>query len=289
MKTALKADIPVWQTTCYTIALDEPKVMGIVNLTPDSFSDGGVYNTPLVALKHAEQLIAQGAHILDIGAESTRPGTPPVPLEEELHRLIPVIKEAVKLGVPISVDTYKPQVMQAVLDEGVDIINDVWALRMPGALDVIAAHPACGVCLMHMHGEPQTMQISPMPSPVVPQVRFFLEQQATALKAKGISHERIVLDYGIGFGKTVEQNFSLLSHQSELLSLGYPILAGWSRKSSIGAVTGRDIQHRTAGSVAAALLAVEKGARIVRVHDVQETADALKIWQAACNNQTTVN
>lgn len=270
----------VWQTTHYQIDLSQPQVMGIVNLTPNSFSDGGVHDTPLQALEHAELLIKQGVDILDLGAESTRPGSPPVPLDEELRRLMPVVKEAVKLGVPVSVDTYKPQVMQAVLDEGVDIINDIWALRMQGAKDIIAAHPNCGVCLMHMHGEPQTMQISPMPDPVVLQVREFLKQHAQALEALGVTRERIVLDYGIGFGKTVQQNFTLLANQNEILSLGYPLLAGWSRKSSIGAVTGQDVNHRLAGSVAAALMSIEKGARIVRVHDVQETLDAINVWQA---------
>lgn len=269
-----------WQTTRYQISLDTPKVMGIVNLTPDSFSDGGTFDTPTKALKHAELLLTQGADILDIGAESSRPGSPPVPLEEELRRLMPLVKEAVKLNVPISIDTYKPQVMQSMLDLGVDIINDIWGLRMSGAQEIISSHASCGVCLMHMHGEPQTMQLAPMSGGIVPEVVRFLKQQADVLRAQGVVSERIVLDYGIGFGKTVKQNFSLLAQQDEILALGYPLLAGWSRKSSIGAVTGQDVKHRLIGSVAAALLAIEKGARVVRVHDVKETVEALKVWQA---------
>lgn len=279
----MEKSFSVWRTTRFAIDLNTPQVMGIVNLTPDSFSDGGAHDTPLAALKHAEQLIKQGAAILDIGAESTRPGSPVVSIDEELHRLVPVVKEAVKMGVPISIDTYKPEVMHSVLDMGVDIINDIWSLRMPGAKTLVATHSSCGICLMHMHGKPQTMQISPMPDPVVPAVKDFLHEQAQMLINLGVESERIVLDYGIGFGKTIAQNFALLSHQAEFLSLGYPLLAGWSRKSSLGAVTGKDVSHRVAGSVAAAVIAVEKGARIVRVHDVEATIDALKVWQAAAN------
>jgi dihydropteroate synthase len=181
----------------------------------------------------------------------------------------------------LSVDTYKPEVMQAVLDVGADIVNDIWALRRGNALDVVAAHPRCGVCLMHMHRDPQTMQVAPMEGDVLPSVAAFLSLRAGALMARGVAHERIVLDAGVGFGKTVAQNFSLLARQGELLALGWPMLAGWSRKSSLGAVTGREVPaERVAASVAAALLSVERGARVVRVHDVSETVDALKIWQA---------
>jgi len=270
-----------WQTTRFDIDLMTPQVMGIVNVTPDSFSDGGQHAGTSAALKHCEQLIRDGAHMLDIGGESTRPGSPAVPLYEELSRVLPVVRDAVKLGVPISVDTCKPEVMQAVLDAGADIVNDIWALRRGNALDVVAAHPRCGVCLMHMHRDPQTMQVAPMEGDVLPSVTAFLRERAEALKARGLAHERIVLDAGVGFGKTVAQNFSLLARQRELMDLGWPMLAGWSRKSSLGAVTGREVPaERVAASVAAALLSVERGARVVRVHDVRETVDALRIWQA---------
>lgn len=282
---------PVWQTSRFTLDLREPQVMGIVNVTPDSFSDGGAHDDAASALRHAEQLLAEGAHILDIGGESTRPGAPPVTLEEELARVLPVVHEAVKLGVPLSIDTYKPEVMRACLDLGADIINDVWALQRPGAdgrtgVDVVAQHPNCGVCLMHMHLEPQRMQVAPMVGDVVPQVVDFLAQRAQVLRDAGVAHERLALDYGIGFGKTVAQNFSLLARQAEVLALGYPLLAGWSRKSSLGQVTGQDVPaQRVAASVAAAVLAVERGARVVRVHDVRSTVDALKVWQAMVAQQ----
>ncbi|KRB99049.1 dihydropteroate synthase [Hydrogenophaga sp. Root209] len=270
-----------WQTTRFDIDLATPQVMGIVNVTPDSFSDGGQHAGSLAALKHCEQLVQEGACMLDIGGESTRPGSPAVPLDEELARVLPVVRGAVKLGVPVSVDTYKPEVMRAVLDAGADIVNDIWALRRGDALDVVAAHPRCGVCLMHMHRDPQTMQVAPMEGDVLPAVSAFLRERARALMARGVAHERIVLDAGVGFGKTVAQNFSLLARQSELMALGWPLLAGWSRKSSLGAATGREVPaERVAASVAAALLAVERGARVVRVHDVRETVDALRVWQA---------
>ena len=269
-----------WQTARYLLDLSQPKVMGIVNLTPDSFSDGGPYAGTRAALAHCEHMLLQGVHILDLGGESSRPGSPPVPVEEELARVLPVLHEAVTLGVPVSVDTYKPEVMRRALDLGADIVNDIWALRRPGAREAVAAHPACGVCLMHMHGEPQTMQRSPMEGDAVPQVLSFLEQTAERLRALGVEKARIVWDAGIGFGKTVEQNFALLARQHELLAAGYPLLAGWSRKSSLGMVTGLPVNDRMAPSLAAALLAVERGARIVRVHDVKETIAALKVWSA---------
>ncbi len=280
-----------WQTTRFQIDLRRPRIMGIVNVTPDSFSDGGEHADTESALRHAEQLLKEGAHILDIGGESTRPGSPALPLHEELARVLPLLREAVKLGVPISVDTYKPEVMAAALDAGADIINDIWALRRASesggasALDVVAAHPSCGVCLMHMHRDPQSMQTAPMEGDAVPQVRGFLRQAATALQARGVSASRIVLDPGIGFGKTVAQNFALLARQAELLADGYPLLVGWSRKSSLGkALQGAAPEplppaQRVIGSVAAALMAVERGARIVRVHDVRETAEALKVFE----------
>jgi dihydropteroate synthase len=269
-----------WQTSRHSIDLTRPKVMGIVNVTPDSFSDGGRYASTRSALAHCERLLVEGAHILDIGGESSRPGTPPVPLEEELARVLPVLRDAVTLGVPISVDTYKPEVMQQVLDLGADIVNDIWALRRPGAREVVAAHPNCGICLMHMHGEPRTMQRSPMEGDAVPQVAAFLAEAARALVGAGVDRSRIVWDAGVGFGKTVEQNFALLARQGELLASGYPLLAGWSRKSSLGTVTGLPVNERLAPSIAAAVLAVERGARIVRVHDVKETLAALNVRAA---------
>ena len=270
-----------WHTTRFQIDLRQPQVMGIVNVTPDSFADGGQHASTRLALRHCEQLLQDGAHILDIGGESTRPGSPAVPLDEELARVLPVVRDAVTLGVPISVDTYKPEVMRAVLDAGADIVNDIWALRRGHAAQVVASHPSCGVCLMHMHRDPQTMQVAPMEGDVLPGVGAFLGERAAALRALGVVPDRIVVDPGIGFGKTVAQNFSLLDRQAELLTLGYPLLAGWSRKSSLGAVTGRELPaDRVAASVAAALLAVDRGARVVRVHDVRETVDAIRVWQA---------
>ena len=276
-----------WTTSRFALDLSQPKVMGIVNITPDSFSDGG-NAAASSALAHAEQLLSDGADLLDLGAESTRPGAAPVPGEVELQRLLPVLREAVKLGVPISVDTYKPAVMRAALDAGADIINDVWGFRQPGALDVVAVHPSCGLVVMHMHGEPQTMQVLPMQGEASAQVLLFLEQSIEEiLRQMGKNtpnlqiQNRICLDCGIGFGKTVAQNFELLQNQAALLTLGYPLLAGWSRKSSLGAVTGLAVHDRMIPSVAAALLAVERGARVLRVHDVRETVQALKVWQAA--------
>jgi dihydropteroate synthase len=278
-----------WQTTRFDLDLSQPKVMGIVNLTPDSFSDGGQHAHVSHALRHAELLLAQGADILDIGAESTRPGAAMVPLARELARLEPFVREAVRWQVPISVDTCKPEVMQTVLDWGVDIINDIWALRRPGAVQVVAAHPSCGVCLMHMHRDPQTMQTEPMTGDVLIEVEKFLQERLAALLHAGVSAPRLVLDPGIGFGKTVAQNFQLLARQADLLCLGRPVLAGWSRKSSLGAALAEDGQvpepaQRQVASVAAALLAVERGASVVRVHDVKDTVDALKIWHAMRQN-----
>jgi dihydropteroate synthase len=254
--------------------------MGVLNVTPDSFSDGGRFASTRTALEHCEELLRDGADILDLGGESSRPGTPPVPLEEERARVMPVLREAVNFGVPVSVDTYKPEIMREALELGADIVNDIWALQRPGALAAVAAHATCGVCLMHMHGEPQTMQRSPLQGDAVPQVREFLRERSQALRAAGVSVSRIAWDPGIGFGKTVEQNFALLARQRELLHDGYPLLAGWSRKSSLGNVTGEPVNRRVAASVAAAVLAVEHGARIVRVHDVRETVAALKVWSA---------
>ena len=283
----------IWQTSRFKIDLAKPKIMGIVNVTPDSFSDGGQFFAPLSgmvsALAHCDKLVKDGADILDIGGESSRPGAQPLPLADELARVLPVLRHALTLGVAVSIDTYKPEVMQTALDLGADIINDIWALRQPGALGVVSAHPNCGVCLMHMHREPQTMQIEPMQGDVVAQVLAFLKHKAKVLQALGVAKNRITLDPGIGFGKTVEQNFALLARQHELLTAGYPLLAGWSRKSSLSAVSSTSLEmasqmdtaDRMVPSVTAAVLAVERGARVVRVHDVRETAQALKVWAAS--------
>jgi dihydropteroate synthase len=276
-----------WQTSRFRIDLSRPQIMGIVNVTPDSFSDGGRHAEAHAALLHCERLLKDGAHVLDIGGESTRPGSPPVSLQEELARVLPVLRGALTLGVPISIDSYKPEVMRVALDLGVDILNDIWALRQEGAEELVADHPSCGVCLMHMHRDPQTMQTAPMEGDVVPQVRGFLAEAARNLRVRGVAPERIVLDAGIGFGKTMEQNFALLARQNELLDVGYPWLAGWSRKSSLGSVTGlATAGERVVPSVVAALLAVERGAVIVRVHDVQETAQALQVLEAMRGQET---
>jgi dihydropteroate synthase len=276
-----EAASPIWQTARFAIDLAQPRVMGIVNVTPDSFSDGGAHASTSAALQHCEQLLKEGADILDIGGESTRPGSPAVPLEAELARVRPVVREAVRLGVPISVDTYKPEVMRAVLELGADIVNDVWALRQPGAREAVAAHPSCGVCLMHMHRDPQTMQTAPMQGDVLPQVLAFWAEQVAQLRLLSVDPSRITLDPGIGFGKTVAQNFALLARQRELLEAGYPLLLGWSRKSSIGTVSGIPAApERLVPSVTAAMLAVDRGAAIVRVHDVRDTVAALAVWRA---------
>ena len=271
---------PQWQTSRFLLQLDKPQVMGIVNVTPDSFSDGGKHAGVSLAMEHAELLLRQGAHILDIGGESTRPGSPAVELEEELARVLPVVREAVKLGVPISIDTYKAEVMAASLDLGADIINDIWALRQPGTFEVVSRHGDCGICLMHMHRTPQDMHLDHMQGDAALQVRDFLWQITQPLMAAGVARSRIVWDYGIGFGKSVAQNFALLANQQALLELDFPLLAGWSRKGSLGQVSGLPVDERMVPSVAAALLAVERGARVVRVHDVKETVAALAVWQA---------
>ena len=268
-----------WLTTRYEIDLTEPRVMGIVNATPDSFSDGGREPAALIAL--CDRLVADGAQLLDIGGESTRPGARVPTADEEWHRVQPVLAHALSLGVPVSVDTSTPVVMQRALELGADIVNDVRALRRAGALQAVAAHPRAGVCLMHMQGEPATMQAAPHYDDVVAEVAAFLRERVAAARTSGIVAERIVLDPGIGFGKTVEHNLALLRRQRELVALGAPLLVGWSRKSTLGALTGRPVGERTAASVAAALLAAERGARILRVHDVRETVDALAVWRAA--------
>ena len=270
-----------WLTTRFDIDLAQPRVMGIVNVTPDSFSDGGRHANTAQALAHCERLLADGAHILDIGGESTRPGSLAATVEEELARVLPVLQGALKLGCPVSVDTKKPEVMRAVLALGADIVNDINALQAPDALDVVVAHGRCGVCLMHMHGTPESMQNRPVYADVVEEVGVFLRERCEALAARGVALDRVVCDPGIGFGKRPEHNIELLRRQRELLALGRPLLVGWSRKSTLGVITGRDVSQRQAASVAAALAAVQHGAHVVRVHDVAETVDALKLWSLA--------
>ena len=271
-----------WQTGRFRIDLASPRVMGIVNVTPDSFYDGGRFAQADAARAHCDLLVAQGADILDIGGESTRPGALLPDTAEQLARVLPVLRHAVTLGVPVSVDTADPVVMGEALALGVDILNDVRALQAPGALAVAAAHPTAGVCLMHMQGEPGSMQAAPhyADDDVVAGVAVFLAARRDAALAAGIARERIALDPGIGFGKTPAHNLALAANHRRLLELGCPLLLGWSRKSTLGQITGRPVGERLAASVAAALAAVQQGAAIVRVHDVAETVDALKIWQA---------
>lgn len=270
-----------WQTARHTIDLSRPRVMGIVNATPDSFSERGAHAAAAAALAHCEVLLSQGADILDIGGESTRPGARAPTAQEELARVLPVLRGAVTLGVPVSVDTSEPSVMQQALALGVDIVNDVRALRKPGALAAVAAHPRAGVCLMHMKGEPATMQAEAVYGDVVAEVRDFLHGRVTEVVAAGIARECIAVDPGIGFAKTADHNLLLLWRQRDLLDLGLPLLVGWSRKGTLGLLTGRPVGERLAASVAAALAAVHRGAHVVRVHDVAATVDALKVWQAA--------
>lgn len=271
----------LWQTGRHLIDLSVPRVMGIVNVTPDSFSDGGAHPDAAAARAHCERLVAEGADLLDIGGESTRPGARAPSAQEELDRVMPVLEHAVTLGLPVSVDTSRPEVMRVALRAGIDVINDVRALRRPGALEVVAGHPRCGVCLMHMRGEPGTMQSAPAYDDVVTDVLSFLRQRLQAVEASGVQSVRVTLDPGIGFGKTAAHNWILMQRQTELLALGRPLLVGWSRKSVLGALTGRPVADRLTASVAAALCAVERGAAIVRVHDVAATVDALKVWCAS--------
>ena len=271
-----------WQTSRFLIDLRRPQVMGIVNATPDSFSDGGLHADASAAMAHCDRLMQEGADLLDIGGESTRPGARQPDLDEELARVLPVLRHAVTLGVPVSVDTSRPEVMAAALDVGVDIVNDVRSFGRPGALAVVVAHARCGVTLMHMQGEPGSMQRAPLyAGDVVQEVVDWLRQRLEAVQSAGIAPGRITLDPGIGFGKTPEHNWTLLQRQAELLALGQPLLLGWSRKSTLGALTGRPVDQRLVPSVAAALACVQRGGQVVRVHDVAATVDALKVWRAA--------
>jgi len=261
----------------FQLDLSRPQVMGIINVTPDSFSDGGKYTALDAAIAHAKQLIAEGADILDIGGESTRPGAEPVSLQEELKRVLPLIKAlSPTTPVPLSIDTYKPEVMRAAIEAGAHIVNDVRALQEPGALDAVA-NSNVGVCLMHMQGMPQTMQLNPSYQDVVSEVSRFLQDRAHACLARGIAAERIVIDPGFGFGKTKEHNIALIQHLNALADLGYPLLVGLSRKSVLGKIAGGDEQQRLHAGLAASVISVMKGAKIVRVHDVKATVDALKV------------
>ena len=272
-----------WHTSRFLIDLGRPQVMGIVNVTPDSFSDGGQHAQAGAAMAHCERLLREGADILDIGGESTRPGARQPDLAEECLRVLPVLRHAVTLGVPVSIDTSRPELMVEALALGVDIINDVRALARPGVLSAVVAQGQCGVCLMHMPAEPGVMQQAPTYAgdDVLTEVVTWLGQRLQQVRAAGVSADRIVLDPGIGFGKTPADNWALLRGQAELLALGRPLLLGWSRKSTLGALTGRPVSDRALPSVAAALACVQRGGRVLRVHDVADTVDALKVWAAA--------
>ncbi|WP_027795218.1 dihydropteroate synthase [Paraburkholderia acidipaludis] len=271
----------------FTLTFERPLVMGILNATPDSFSDGGRYIERGEALRRAEQMLLDGADIIDIGGESTRPGAPPVPLDEELERVIPLIEQLRSASVPLSVDTCKPEVMRHALAVGADLINDIWGFRIPGAIDAVRASD-CGLCVMHMLGEPQTMQLGePAYVDVVGEVREFLAARVAELEAAGVAKARISVDPGFGFGKAViEHNYALLAHLSDTAPrvgegrAPYPVLAGMSRKSMLGALVNRPASERVAASLAAAVCAAERGAAIIRVHDVAQTVDALKVWAA---------
>lgn len=255
--------------------------MGILNLTPDSFSDGGRYTHLETALSRAEQMIAEGVDIIDIGGESSRPGAVPLTLEEELERVMPVVYALQECGKPLSIDTYKPQIMQEVLSAGADMINDINGFRSAGAMSVVKKSD-CALCIMHMQHEPQTMQLQPQYDNVLEDVIAFLKERVNTMMQEGIAANRLCVDPGFGFGKTVEHNLVLLKNIDTIEEhLQLPVLAGLSRKSTIGVLTGRPVEERMAGSVAAALAAVHNGARLVRVHDVAETVDALKVWNAA--------
>jgi dihydropteroate synthase len=262
-----------------SLDLQHPCVMGVLNVTPDSFSDGGRYDSTDRAVERAAAMVAEGAALIDVGGESTRPGATEVTPEIELQRVIPVIERVVRLGVVVSVDTRCAVVMRAAIDAGAGMVNDVSALRNPQALETVAASGAA-VCLMHMLGEPRSMQVAPRYDDVVTEVKAFLAARVQACRSAGIADERLVVDPGFGFGKTLEHNLQLLRGLDALCELGLPLLAGLSRKSMLGSLTGRGVDARLAGSVALALLAVQGGARIIRAHDVAATVDVLKVWSA---------
>jgi dihydropteroate synthase len=261
----------------FRLPLDRPLIMGVVNVTPDSFSGGGRLPDAPAAIAHARRLREEGADLIDVGGESSRPGAAPVPEEEEARRVLPVVEALSDL--PVSVDTRHASVMRAVLKSGASMINDIEALTQPGSLEAVAASD-CGVCLMHKKGDPATMQRDPAYGDVVGEVKEYLGARIAACGQAGVARERLVADPGFGFGKTATHNLTLLRRLPELAGLGVPILAGWSRKSTLGRLTGRDVDARLAGSLAAALLALVGGARILRVHDVKETRDVILVWQA---------
>jgi dihydropteroate synthase len=262
----------------YRLILDRPLIMGVVNVTPDSFSDGGQFLPAQAAVDHARRLIDEGADLLDVGGESTRPGAAPVALDEERRRVLPVIEALVGAGVPLSVDTQKPELMREAVAAGAALINDVNGFEAPGALEAVAGSD-CAICIMHRQGDSRTMQQAPQYADVVAEVDAWLRQRTAAAEQAGIARDRIVLDPGFGFGKTLEHNLALLRDLKVIAAAGYPVLAGLSRKSMIGALTGKPVGERMVGSVAAALLAAQRGAAIVRVHDVAAMRDALKIWR----------
>ena len=257
-----------------------PIVMGILNATPDSFSDGGMFRTPQDALAQAERMIANGVDLIDIGGESTRPGAEPVALQEELDRVLPVIEALKNCGVALSIDTYKAETMRQALHAGVDCVNDVWALRQEGAVNAVLESSNCGIVLMHMQRDPLTMQFDPEYQDVIAEVSTFLNERAQVLIKAGVEANRIAIDPGFGFGKSLEHNLSMLKNFAAFSKVGFPVLAGISRKSMLGKLTGKNTNERIAPSVAAAIMAADRGARIVRVHDVPETVDAFKLWGA---------
>ena len=267
----------------FSLAFERPLIMGVVNVTPDSFSDGGDFFDAARAIAHARRLVDEGADLLDIGGESSRPGAAPLPVAEELRRVLPVLEACVALGKPVSVDTCKPEVMQAAVEAGASMLNDIWAFQRDGAMKAAlgAALRGVALCAMHMQRDPLTMQDDPRYADVVAEVRQFLAQRIAAFKQAGVPPDQIIIDPGFGFGKTVAHNLSLLRHLDQFTALGVPLLAGLSRKSTIGRITGRDDpKERVYGSVAAALIAAQNGATILRVHDVAATRDALAVWQA---------
>jgi len=257
-----------------------PIVMGILNATPDSFSDGGRFRSAADAISLAESMIASGVDLIDIGGESTRPGAIPVSLQEELDRVMPVIEGLKNCGVPLSIDTYKAETMLQALEAGVDCVNDIWALRQQGALDAVLKSSNCGIVLMHMQRDPLTMQFNPEYQNVVSEVMEFLSERANLLLSKGVEQNRIALDPGFGFGKSLVHNLEMLAKFDRFSELGYPVLAGISRKSMLGKITGKEVDQRLSPSIAAAIMAADRGAKIIRVHDVPDTVDALKLWEA---------
>ncbi len=258
----------------------KPLVMGILNATPDSFSDGGKFRTASDAIIQAELMIKSGADLIDIGGESTRPGAKPISLQEELDRVLPIIEALKGCGIPLSIDTYKAETMRQALRTGVDCVNDIWALRQDEAVSAVLESKDCGIVLMHMQRDPLTMQFDPDYQDVIAEVSQFLDERAKLLIQNGIGRDRIAIDPGFGFGKSLEHNINMLSHFESFTTLGFPLLAGISRKSMLGKITGKETHERMAPSIAAAIMAADRGAQIIRVHDVAETVDALMLWEA---------